>query len=73
MSTVPEVTAARHCGIRCFGFSLITNECILEYDGDDEANHEEVMAAADKHKGDLINFTVSFVTAAADQLQFDDE
>ena len=42
MSTCPEVIAARHCGIRVFAFSLITNECVLEEDSDDTLNHEEV-------------------------------
>merc|ERR1711976_817056 len=45
MSTVPEVTVARQCGIRCFGLSLITNQCITDEDTDEEANHEEVLEA----------------------------
>ena len=44
MSTIPEVLVARHCGIRVFAFSLITNKCILEDDSQDMANHEEVQA-----------------------------
>ena len=42
MSTCPEVIVARHCGIRVFAFSLITNECVLEEDSDETLNHEEV-------------------------------
>ena len=42
MSTCPEVIVARHCGIRVFAFSLITNECDLEENSDETLNHEEV-------------------------------
>ena len=42
MSTCPEVIVARHCGIRVFAFSLITNECALVEDSDKTLNHEEV-------------------------------
>lgn len=30
--------------MKVFAFSLITNECITEYETDAEANHEEVRA-----------------------------
>lgn len=44
MSTVPEVIVARHCGIRCFGVSIITdlglNNKIVKI------THEDVQAAA---------------------------
>ncbi|KAI5189503.1 purine nucleoside phosphorylase [Manis pentadactyla] len=52
MSTVPEVIVARHCGLRVFGFSLITNMVIMDYESREKANHEEVLesgrAAAQK-------------------------
>ncbi len=44
MSTVPEVIVARHCGIRVFGMSVITNMGIS--DSPVEATHEEVQEAA---------------------------
>ncbi|MBQ0073204.1 MAG: purine-nucleoside phosphorylase [Prevotella sp.] len=44
MSTVPEVIVARHCGIKVFGISVITN--IGLSDNPTEATHEEVQEAA---------------------------
>jgi len=43
MSTVPEVTVARHSGIRVVGISGISNKANL--DGDTMTTHEEVLAA----------------------------
>lgn len=44
MSTVPEVIVARHCGIRCFGVSIITD---MGVEGTTvEVSHEEVQKAA---------------------------
>ena len=45
MSTVPEVTVARHAGVRVLGISGITNVAILDPDEEREANHEEVLEA----------------------------
>ena len=44
MSTVPEVIAAQHCGVRVLGLSTITNACSPDQLG--ETTHEEVVAAA---------------------------
>ncbi|MDE6634566.1 MAG: purine-nucleoside phosphorylase, partial [Bacteroidaceae bacterium] len=46
MSTVPEVIVARHCGIRVFGVSVITD---LGIEGQVvEVSHEEVQRAANE-------------------------
>ena len=45
MSTVPEVIVANHCGIKCFGISVITD---LGVEGKIvEVSHEDVQKAAD--------------------------
>lgn len=46
MSTVPEVIVARHCGIRCFGISIITD---LGVNGKIvKVTHEDVQRAANE-------------------------
>ena len=44
MSTVPEVIAARHAGLRVLGLSTITNACSPDQLG--ETTHDEVVEAA---------------------------
>ena len=53
MSTVPEVVAANHCGIKTAGISCITNMAsgIL----DQPLNHKEVMETADRVKENFTN------------------
>jgi purine-nucleoside phosphorylase len=45
MSTVPEVTVARHGGMRVLGISGISNLAIFDPDERREASHEEVLEA----------------------------
>ncbi|KAI3411987.1 hypothetical protein GPALN_002041 [Globodera pallida] len=48
MSTCHEVTVARQCGMRVFGFSLITNCVSVDPDEPVEVSHEEVLEVAAK-------------------------
>jgi purine-nucleoside phosphorylase len=45
MSTVPEVTTARHGGVRVLGFSSISNVALAEPQPGQETSHDEVLAA----------------------------
>jgi purine-nucleoside phosphorylase len=46
MSTVPEIVAAKHVGMKVLGLSLITNKVVIEKTKDTvHASHEEVLAA----------------------------
>lgn len=59
MSTVPEVLAANHCGIKTVGISCITNMAagIL----DTPLNHREVMETADRVKEDFSKLIISVI------------
>lgn len=61
MSTVHEVIAARHCGIKCVAFSLITNICSLEYNCPREANSEEVLNIGKAKERDLKIFVENII------------
>ena len=52
MSTVPEVTAARHAGLRVLGLSLITNLVALD-SNQLKATHEEVLETSQKRAKDM--------------------
>lgn len=59
MSTVPEVIAARHCGVKVLGISCITNMAagIL----DQPLNHQEVIETSNKVKDTFIKLVSNIV------------
>lgn len=52
MSTVPEVLAARHMGIRCLALSCVTNAAAGVTD--QPIDHEQVLAVGARAAGDLV-------------------
>ena len=59
MSTVPEVIAARHLGMRVLGLSIITDECLP--DALEEANIEKIIATANGAEPQLTRLVVGIL------------
>jgi purine-nucleoside phosphorylase len=66
MSTVPEVIAARHSGMRVLGISCVTNAAagIL----DQPLDHKEVLETAERVKGEFIALLRGVIPAMAAEL-----
>ena len=62
MSTVHEVIIARHCGMRVFALSLITNQAVMDYDSEEKANHEEVLQTGKQRAEQLERLVTTMVT-----------
>jgi len=65
MSTVPEVIAANHAGMKVVGISCMTNMAagIL----DTPVHHEEVMVVAERVRDDMIGLLQALVRNLADE------
>lgn len=64
MSTVPEVIAANHAGMKVLGLSCITNMAAGVLD--QPLHHEEVMAIADRVRDDVIGLLQGIVRGIAE-------
>lgn len=61
MSTIPELTAAHHCGMKILCLSLITNKVIISGDEGPAASHDEVLEAVEKRAIKMQSFVKTIV------------
>lgn len=59
MSTVPDVIAARHCGLEILAISVVTN--MAAGVGSDRLTHEEVLQITKRREGDLAKLVRAIV------------
>lgn len=69
MSTVPEVTVAKHCGLRVLGISLITNKVSLDYSHEEKVHHEEVLVIGSM-RAEMLQKLLQNLISRYDQLDF---
>jgi xanthosine phosphorylase len=63
MSTVPEVIAARHCGLRVAAISVLTN--LAEGLGEETLSHAETLRLAGAAAGDVRRLLTRFCASLA--------
>ncbi|CAH8510058.1 unnamed protein product [Schistosoma turkestanicum] len=71
MSTIPEVIIARHCGIRVFAVSLVTNISVLDVDSKVFPNHEEVLAMGAQRAEKMRGWFEKIIAALPEKLDKD--
>ena len=52
---------ARHCDLKVFAFSLITNKCETEYEACEEVNHEDVVLIGLRRQSKITKFVTRMV------------
>merc|ERR1719198_2173494 len=68
MSTVPEVIAAHHCGMKIIGLSLITNKVVMPGDDGPAASHQEVLEETAKRATQMQALVKQIVLEMKDSL-----
>lgn len=62
MSTIPEVIAARHCGIKVFGMSVVTNKSNFDNVEKNLNDADDVVLQADKAADRLCNLFTAMIS-----------
>ena len=71
MSTLPEVTSARHCGMTVFAMSLVTNMVVLQYDTDEVVKEDHVVTVGEVRSLEMQHFMLRYVSELSAFTQVD--
>ena len=63
MSTIPEVIVARHCGIRVFGMSVVTNKTNFNNVTDNHNDGDDVVKSADAAAGNMCDLFTRLIAS----------
>ena len=63
-----EVITARHCDMKVFAFSLITNKCDTEYETHGETNHEDVVTIGFKRQDSITSFVTKMIKKMSEKI-----
>jgi len=69
MSTIPEIIAAHHCGMKVIGLSLITNKVLMPGDDRPAASHQEVLETVDMRSQQMRSLVKRMVEELKPELQ----
>lgn len=62
MSTIPEVTVARHAEMKTLVIALVTNQCVMDVNSTKLTNHEEVLQTTAARMDELKEFCHRFLS-----------
>nr|XP_060627836.1 purine nucleoside phosphorylase-like [Anolis sagrei ordinatus] len=65
MSTAAEVVVARHCGLRVFGLSLITNKVVKDYNAKANVDHHSVLEVS-KRRTSMLQTLLTEIVGSLD-------
>merc|ERR1712217_610093 len=54
MSSIPEIIAAHHCGMKVIGMSLLTNKVLMPGDDRPHASHQEVLETVEMRASQMM-------------------
>lgn len=69
MSTIPEVVAAHHCGMKVLCLSLITNKVVMNGDEGPAASHQEVLDAVNARSVQIQSLVKQIVANCSTMIQ----
>lgn len=69
MSTVPEVLVGVHCNLRIVCLSVVTNMCVVDYEADVRARHDDIIVTGQSRAADLASLIATSLPKLAASIE----